>query len=425
VTQALQPAIEPEWRQGPGVPVEADAGRLRIVSLCCCYPNPVDGGQGVFIQRRLRAVAAIADVTVVAPFALARYSSPKGNRLRWNEKRCPADRLDGSLTVLHPRWLYPPAAGALIPLFLFAQLFPRLFRMSKRTPFDAIDAHFGFPDGIAAALLSACLDVPFTITLRGSETVHARSPIVRWFMGWALRRAARVFTVSVRLAQFAIDLGAAPGKVKTIPNGVDAGVFYPRDRAVCRAKHGIAPDCRLIVSAGALVRGKGHDRAIRAVHAVATAGIAVQLAIVGGEAYERQTAEELRRCAAELGLGQVVRFFGPVDAETMAEIMSAADVLCLASEREGWPNVVHEAMACGLPVVATDVGAVTEMMAGANAGIVVPPGDQAALDAALLEALRRTWDRPAISAHGRARTWQHVASEVVEEMRLVCGARSC
>jgi glycosyltransferase involved in cell wall biosynthesis len=99
--------------------------------------------------------------------------------------------------------------------------------------------------------------------------------------------------------------------------------------------------------------------------------------------------------------------------------MSAADVFCLASTNEGWPNVVHEALACGAPVVATDVGAVPEMLAGGRYGCVVPVNDPAALEKALAEALQRDWDRAAIAAWGGARSWRQVASEVWEEMKII------
>jgi len=112
-----------------------------------------------------------------------------------------------------------------------------------------------------------------------------------------------------------------------------------------------------------------------------------------------------------------VYFTGNVAPDAMAEILSAGNVLCLASTNEGWPNVVHEALACGSPVVSTDVGAVREMLPSNRYGLIVPVNDQAALQRALEEALRKDWDRDAISAWGRARSWQQVVIEVRDEMQ--------
>jgi glycosyltransferase involved in cell wall biosynthesis len=113
-----------------------------------------------------------------------------------------------------------------------------------------------------------------------------------------------------------------------------------------------------------------------------------------------------------------VRFLGEVPQDVLAELMSAADVFCLASSREGWPNVVHESLACGLPVVATNVGAIPEMIPSQLYGLIVPADDAPALGHALREALSREWDREAIAIWGQARSWRHVAEEVLEEMRL-------
>src|SRR5262249_21320501 len=114
-----------------------------------------------------------------------------------------------------------------------------------------------------------------------------------------------------------------------------------------------------------------------------------------------------------------VSFIGMAAQNTLAELMSAADVFCLASSSEGWPNVVHEALACGTPVVATDVGAVRQMLPLPRLGTVVPPGDDIALAAALRDALTRAWDHSLISSWGRSRSWDTVAKEVLQEATAV------
>jgi glycosyltransferase involved in cell wall biosynthesis len=124
------------------------------------------------------------------------------------------------------------------------------------------------------------------------------------------------------------------------------------------------------------------------------------------------------------GLVDQVTFCGEVTQDTLAELMSAADVFCLASSTEGWPNVVNEALACGTPVVATDVGAVRQMVVSDQYGSVVPVHDGAALADALCAALTGHWDHEAISAWGRSRSWSQVANDVLEQMRAVMAERS-
>ena len=405
-------------------PPIVDAGcRPRILSLSCVYPNPILPGLGLFVRRRLQHLSMHADVKVISPLAVFQYGGPAGARVRTGDGRCPARRQDGLLEVMHPRWFYPPMGGSLNALLLASQLIGPMTRLKKRFPFEVIDAHFGYPDGIAAALLGKALAVPFTITLRGNETLHATSRLTRRWMRWALSSADRVFTVSDRLRQFAIDLGADPAKVKTIPNGIDAEVFYARDRIASREKHGFDPHLPLIVSAGALIERKGHHKAVRAVRSLISKGTNVQLAIVGGPGAEGQYEQEIRRTVSSLSLEDSVRFIGSVSPDAMAEIMSCADLLCLPSTREGWPNVVHESLACGTPVVATDVGAVPDMLPDPRYGFVVPANDQQALDLAVKTAVQKAWDRDLIAKWGQNRSWHRVAEEVAKEIQSVLGER--
>jgi glycosyltransferase involved in cell wall biosynthesis len=150
-----------------------------------------------------------------------------------------------------------------------------------------------------------------------------------------------------------------------------------------------------------------------------TGRVQPQLLIAGGPGPEGQYENYLRNLVAHHGLTESVRFLGAVPAATMAEIMSASDVLCLASTNEGWPNVVHESLACGTPVVATDVGAVPAMLDEGRYGMVVPVNDPLSLKQALEEALAKHWDRPAIAAWAQNRGWSQVAAEVLEEMQVM------
>ena len=405
------------------VPCEqTKAAGPRVLSLCCVYPNPSQPRQGLFVQRRLQALAELTDVMVVSPVAIVQYGNPKGKRLRLGQRLIPSKQQNGRFTVLYPRWFYPPFSGV-AAIWLFFRLVFALVRIRKEFAFEVIDTHFGYPEGIAGALLSSTLGIPFTMTFRGNEPKHSASRIGRFWMGWAVRRASRIFAVSERLRQFAIGQGARPEKVKTIPNGIDPDVFSPRDRSASRIKHGLPLDRQIVLSAGALVERKGHHRVIEALRSMVTKESVVQLVIVGGAGPEGQYERKLRDLVSNLGLESAVRFLGPISEETMAEVMSAADVVCLASTNEGWPNVVHEALACGIPVVATDVGAVPDMLGGGRFGLIVPVNDRSALEYALTEALRRDWDRQAISAWGRARSWAQVASEVFAEMQALLNGR--
>ena len=401
----------------PGEPSRVDErglpDRLRILTLSTVFPNPGQPGRGRFVQERIRHMAAGADITVIAPVPFFDY-----RRLSRAEP-CVRERQEDRLSILHPRWFYLPLLAGLNPLWLCLRLIGPARRLRRLFRYNIIDSHFGFPDGCAAALLAWLFRCPFTITLRGSEVLHAKYALRRFALRLAFGRAGHIITVSERLRQFAIALGAEPGRVKTIPNGVDAARFFVRQSLECRRKHGLPQDRKIVISAGHLIELKGHHHVVRALKSLRVQGVDADLVIVGGagevQSYERQ----IRRTISDSGLQDHVYLRGEVPQEVLAELMAAADIFCLASSREGWPNVVNESLACGLPVVATNVGAIPEMIPSRLYGLIVPVDDAAALEHALREALSREWDRNAIAAWGQSRSWQYVAKDVLQEIRQV------
>ena len=389
---------------------------LRVLTLSSVFPNPDEPSHGIFVRNRMRHVADLADVRVIAPVAAIDYSSPDKHWLR--NHALPHTRRDGPLTIDYPRWFFPPFGTPLNVLCLFARTLFTAARIRREFRFDLIDAHFAYPEGCAAALLAACFHVPFVVTQRGNETLFGRSPLRRAIMAWSLRRAARVLSVSEDLRQYAITLGVDPERTRTVPNGIDIHLFYPRGRAAARAKHNIPTGAKMILSAGALVERKGHHRIVAALAKLRDDGMEVLLVIAGGAGREGRFEPDIRESIERLGLSGSVRIMGRVAPPELAELMSAADVFCLASDMEGWPNVVHEAQGCGAPVVATAVGGVPEMLPSEEYGYVIPPLDVEAMAIALYKALTRQWDREAISAWARSRSWEKVAQEVYAQMLL-------
>lgn len=383
---------------------------LSLLTLTTAFPNPNEPGNSPFVAARLQALSEHAFIRVIAPVPWIDYSNPR--RDYWASRTIPPRRHHGSLETWHPRWLFPPLGTPFNVLCLAARMLPLASRLHRQHAADWIDAHFGYPDGAAAAIVARILRLPFSITIRGNEMVHGIHPFRRSLLRWALTRATRVIAVSEELRDFALSLGVPPERAHTIPNGIDADCFYPRPFAETRAALGVAPVDRLILAAGGLGPGKGHHLVIQAMPALLAKHPRAQFWLAGGVTRDGRYDAEIRSLINALGLQDRVRLLGPQTAEQLAALMSAADVFTLASFAEGWPNVVHEAQACGAPVVATRVGAIPQMLPSTNLGLIVPPGDIPALAAAFDEALSRQWNRAAISAHGRARTWKHVATEV-------------
>jgi teichuronic acid biosynthesis glycosyltransferase TuaC len=385
---------------------------MRVLSVSSVYPNRVEPGLGLFVLARLTAMAKRVPLKIVAPVPFVDYTNPKGKF--WRGRSFPLATITQTPDVIYPRWIFPPFGTVANILCLFARIYPVLRRLRSAFPFELIDAHFAYPEGVAVAMLARAFRVPYVITLRGSEPAFAAYRSRKLVMQWALRGAAKIIAVSEELRWFAGNLSGNADKTVTIPNGVDPAIFHSRDRLSVRTKHNISHGRKLIISAGELIEAKGHQHVAEAVRELLLESYDVELLIVGrtgrgGPKYE----DKLKKSIQLLGLADRIRFAGWADRETVAELLSAADVFCLASHTEGWPNVVHEALACGTPVVATHVGAIPEMIPSDKYGFIVPVKDHSSLVKCLKQALGIEWDRNQIAKWGMARTWDHVASEVV------------
>lgn len=294
-----------------------------------------------------------------------------------------------------------------------------LRRLRRQGRVDIIDAHFAYPNGYAAVLLGGWLGVPVTITLRGTEVSLSADPARRQRILKALEGAATVFSVSDSLRRHVIALGADSRKLRVVGNGVDLTRFYAEDRGVARARLNLPQQVPILISVGGLVERKGFHRVIECLPRLLGRYPELHYLIVGGPSPEGDISTELRRQVSDLGLQDRVRFLGPLPPAELRWPLSAADAFVLATRNEGWANVFLEAMACGLPVVTTDVGGNAEVICRPDLGIIVPFGESAALAAALTAALNRRWDREAIVRYARENTWEQRVETLLAEFRAL------
>jgi glycosyltransferase involved in cell wall biosynthesis len=236
-----------------------------------------------------------------------------------------------------------------------------------------------------------------------------------------LQAASWIFAVSDSLRRLAIELGAGAETIEVVGNGIDTTRFYPVDRAAARRKHGLPADAVVLVSVGALVERKGMHRVIDCLPALIERHPGLHYLIVGGASPEGDNRAELDAQAARLGLSDRVHFAGALPSDDLKWALSAADVFVLATRNEGWANVFLEAMACGLPVVSTDVGGNAEVVCRAELGAIVPFGDGAALRQALDQALDQEWDRAAILDYARANQWDARVAQLLRAYDRLLG----
>lgn len=387
--------------------------------LSSLFPHSGQPNAGLFIRERMFRVGRVLPITVVSPKP---WFPLQGVLRRWRTGfRPPAPRSDvqDGVRVLYPRFLSVPGLFRSLDGFAMAIGSYRTVRALRQEGANVIDAHFGFPDGHAATLLGRWLGMPVTITLRGTEVPHARDPWRRRWLVRALSGADRLFAVADALRRHAVDLGVAGERIRVVGNGVDTTRFRPMPGAEARQRLGLPADAPVLVSVGGLSERKGFHRVLDCLPALTARHPGLQYLIVGGGGPEGDWGPRLRQQARNLGLEQGVHFLGHVPPERLREPLSAADVFVLATRNEGWANVFLEAMACGLPVVTTDVGGNREVVSSDALGRVVPFGDHQALLAALDEALSTRWDREAILAHARANSWDDRIAVLAEEFRAL------
>jgi glycosyltransferase involved in cell wall biosynthesis len=228
-----------------------------------------------------------------------------------------------------------------------------------------------------------------------------------------LAGAAGVIAVSEDLRRRAIALGAEPGNVTTILNGCDSSIFHPGSREEARRETGYLESGRLILFVGSALKTKGMAELLEAFGGLLRRAPDARLAVIGDGEYK----ETFERHAAAAGILDRIRMLGRLPSERVAPWMRAADVFCLPSYSEGCPNVIVEALACGCPVVATNVGGIPELC-GESSSILVPAHQPESLRAALETALDKPWDRDAI-ARSFHRGWGQVARETFELCRRV------
>ena len=341
---------------------------LSIVTISTLFPNPVQKTHGLFVETRLRKLLATGEARarVIAPIPWL----PRGLRYStvgplWE---IPEKLERDGLPVEHPRYLVVPKVGMnLTPHTLYRAMRRSLRQMLARGQrIDLIDAHYFYPDGVAAVWLAREFNLPVVVTARGTDlNLIPQFPRPRRLIQEAARGADGLITVCAALKDSLVELGIAPERVTVLRNGVDLERFRPLEREPLRRELGLRR--RTLGSVGHLVERKGHHHVIRALRQLSDTDL-----LIAGDGPERRPLEALAR---DCGVEDRVRFLGAVEQKRLPTIYNAIDALVLASSREGWANVLLESMACGTPVVASAVWGTPEVVAGPEAGILMPTLD--------------------------------------------------
>ena len=397
---------------------------LNILALSYLFPSKAQPNHGIFVLNRLKAMKGSCNIKVIAPVQWY----PFINRLlrAQNRKTSVALREEiDEIDVHHPRFFVIPRYLKWFDALTYFWAVRPVVNMLQRDEsfeFDLVDVHWTYPDIVAGYLLARKHAKKFIVTVRGREALYpAEKTLRRWMLVHFLRRADSVVTLSDELRDLVLELGVAPERTRTILNGVDLSRFFPRDREAARRRLGLRSPKKIILSVGALIERKGHHELVRIMPGLSRTDD-VELYIIGGTGPEGDYSHILRAMIADLGLSNV-HLVDKVEHELLGDWYSAADLFCLATKGEGCPNVILEALACGTPTVATDVGAIRELVVEGENGFVIGADQLDHLEEVIRKALNWSWNRALIAARMNSWGWSACAEQVVDTYRSVLGYR--
>jgi glycosyltransferase involved in cell wall biosynthesis len=391
---------------------------VKLLVVTTLYPNRIQYRHGIFVETRLRHLLASgqAQATVIAPVPWFPFRCKHLPQYA-DSREIPALEERNGIRVYHPRyWVIPKIGMLLTPFFLALSVLQQVRALKKQgLDWDVVDGHYYFPDGVAVALIARFLKAPFTVTARGTDiNLIPRFRLPRQLILWAANKAAASITVCSALRDEMVSLGAEGKKIHVFRNGVDLALFHPLDRESCRQRYGMKG--KTLVSVGHFIERKGHHLVIEAMVQLPDCQL-----LIAGDGEEQHNLEQQ---VARLGLQQQVHFLGAVTQQQLAEIYSGADILVLASSREGWANVLLEAMACGTPVVATNIWGTPEVVRTREAGLLIPERTSQAIAATVKQLFADYPQRAETRRYAESFSWDETTSGLLRLFTQIAGQGS-
>lgn len=394
--------------------------KIKTLLFSTLFPSSARPVHGIFVETRLRELlkSDLVETQVVAPVPWFPLQHPTFGA--WARMAAtPAQEFRNGLQVHHPRYLLPPKVGQNIAAYVLAAgALPTIRKLIRDGfDFDLIDAHFFYPDGVAAAIIARKLNKPFVCTARGSDiTLYRKFTTPNRLIRRALSESSANIGVCTDLVDQMVELGSDPAKSHTLRNGVDLVRFSVMNRQEARQQLGLPAQGLVLVSVGHLVEVKGHHLVIELLARLPGA----HLVVVGSGPW----LQRLQSLAQSLGVEDRVTFAGLQANDRLKTYYSAADALVLASSREGWANVLLEAMACGTPVVATRVNGTPEVVASPHAGRLADVRDVNHLHKALTGLLAEYPDQSQVRAYAELFSWEDTTRLQCELFASVIAAKT-
>jgi glycosyltransferase involved in cell wall biosynthesis len=356
---------------------------MRLLFVSNLFPNPLAPTRGMFNAQQVEALAKLCHVTVIAPTSAFL-----------------PDEFLGNVRVRHPHFFHIPVLSRPFNGWLFAHAIESVLRKQK---FDIVFASWAYPDAYAVMLLARTHKFLFVTDVLGSDlNIGMKNPIQRRQTLQALRASATVFAKSLDLCAKLKSYGI---RAHVDYNGIAHDQFHLMDRIDACKRVNMDPQRRRILFVGNLVPVK-NPSALAQAFCTLTENCDVDLLFIGSGPESQNLYTHPR-----------VQLLGTRPYAEIPFWMNASDLLCLPSVNEGLPNVVLEAMACGLPVVASRVGGIPEVLSEGINGLLISPNDNNQLAATLRQALDISWNKDCICKSVARFDWDLNAQQIIAILR--------
>jgi glycosyltransferase involved in cell wall biosynthesis len=378
--------------------------RPRVLILSNVFGRPWERTRGMFNQIIFEGIASSNTVTVLVPVSIIevlKHWRKSFDLFVHGDKQWPNANF---FVYLHIPKLSQPFNAALMFLCALLQC-PKILLVEK---WDCYFASWLFPDAVAMSWLAKLRSIKFIAHAIGSDVnLLDDQPLQRQQILSSLKSCRALITVSQDLQEKVREMGFT-GRLVTIYNGVDSLKFRPASRAIAKESLQLVVDSKMILFVGRIVLAKGVFELVNAFLQISQRSAnEIQLVFVGGGS----EVSALQALCVSHGITSKVHFAGLLPPEQLGAWYNAADIFCLPSYMEGVPNVVMEAMACGTPTVASDVGGIAEVL-HVDSGVLVKPKNTVALEMALEAALCRDWDRDQIRQQALRYKWEDCFKQI-------------
>lgn len=291
----------------------------------------------------------------------------------------------------------------------FSYYFVRKLIKKQNIQFDIIHSHLLWPMGFVGAKLKKKYNKPNIITGHGHDVYQLPFQSSRWFNTTKkiLSNSNIIITVSEKNKKILSKI--TDNEVYVVPNGFDDSKFNSNN-TISKKELELPDDRKIILTIGNLEKPKGHTYLIGSIEKLVQEHPHILCLIIGGG----RDYLSIRKIIDEKNLSKNIRLLGSKEHSEIPLWLNVCDLFVLPSLSEGMPTVMFEALGLGKPVIATDVGGISEIITSKDYGTVVPPGDVVALTEALNAGLGKKWDDASIKKYSQNFTWKQIVSNIIE-----------